>query len=87
VKSAVRREKLFDLAGQMRLSWHEFANAACCCITEEPVMPRLDMMIASLQTQTVSGQGGLGCAIDGGLGTISMITTTTSWTWGAAGVR
>ncbi len=50
-------------------------------------MPRLDMMIASLQTQTVSGQGGLGCAIDGGLGTISMITTTTSWTWGAAGVR
>ena len=48
-------------------------------------MQRPLMIIDSLSTQTVTGLSGLGCAIDGGLGTITMITTT-SWTRGAAGV-
>ena len=49
-------------------------------------MQRQLMIIASLQTQTVTGLTGRGCVVDGGLGTITMITTT-SWTRGAAGVR
>ena len=49
-------------------------------------MKRQLMILDSLTTQTATGLSGLGCAIDGGLGTITMITTT-SWTWGAAGVR
>ncbi len=49
-------------------------------------MQRQMMIIDSFTTQTGSGLTGLGCVVDGGLGTITMITTT-SWTWGAAGVR
>lgn len=50
-------------------------------------MPLDAMKIAGLQTQTATGLSGRGCAIDGGLGTVTMTITTTSWTWGAAGVR
>lgn len=42
-------------------------------------------MISRLQP-TLSGPAVTGCAIDGGLGTTTMIITTTSWTRGAAGV-
>jgi len=38
-------------------------------------------MISSLRP-ALSGSGATGCAIDGGLGTITTITTTTSWTRG-----
>ncbi|MCR9267751.1 MAG: hypothetical protein NXI03_09295 [Alphaproteobacteria bacterium] len=70
----------------MRLSWHEFANAAQRRVMETTDMQRQLMILDSLTTQTATGLSGLGCAIDGGLGTITMITTT-SWTRGAAGVR
>ncbi|WP_300545293.1 hypothetical protein [Maricaulis sp.] len=51
------------------------------------VMPLDATMIAGLQTQTATGLSGLGCTTDGGLGTTTTMITTTSWTWGAAGVR
>lgn len=44
------------------------------------------MDIASPLLPTLSGSGVTGCAIESGLGTTSMITSTTSWTRGADGV-
>lgn len=44
------------------------------------------MDIASPLRPTLSGSGVTGCGVDGGLGTTTMIITTTSWTRGAAGV-
>ncbi|GEM_PF-3357697 len=44
------------------------------------------MDMTSTLRSTLSGSGVTGCAIESGLGTTSMITSTTSWTRGADGV-
>ena len=44
------------------------------------------MTLTSNLRPTLSGSGVTGCGVDGGLGTTTMIITTTSWTRGAAGV-
>lgn len=50
-------------------------------------MTHVAMDIAGLSSRTGNGPGTLGCAIDGGLGTITIMITTTTRTGGAAGVR
>ncbi len=44
------------------------------------------MDMISRRQPTLSGSGMTGCVILGGLGTTTMITTTTSWIRGAANV-
>ncbi|WP_143742943.1 hypothetical protein [Maricaulis sp. W15] len=82
-------QKGFDGAKFLRTSCHQVLQAqqSCC---RPPTEGLVDManamdMISSLQP-TLSGPAVTGCAIDGGLGTTTMIITTTSWTRGAAGV-
>lgn len=50
-------------------------------------MTHAAMDIAGLSSRTGNGSGGLGRAITGGLGTITIMITTTTWKRGAAGVR
>ncbi|WP_297734587.1 hypothetical protein [uncultured Maricaulis sp.] len=82
-------QKGFDGAKFLRTSCHRVLQVQqlCCHPPAEGLVDMAHAMdMISRRQPTLSGSGMTGCVILGGLGTTTMITTTTSWIRGAANV-